>query len=311
MGVVFEAEDDEGRTTALKLLRTEKAGNETYVADFINEAKATGSVIHENVVTVLGHGESDGIHWIEMEFVDGPPLNRFLKDRGRLPWRWGTKIIIQMARALSRAHEMGFVHRDVKPDNVLLFKDGRARLTDFGIVKDIGSLKGYLLKGRKVGTAAYASPEQCLDKRLSTATDMYSLGATFFHIVCGRPPFLGESHSKVMRQHVTRNPPSPSDLVDDIPKATSNTILRMLAKKQTDRYESMDRLLTDLVAALRGRVAIDEGGPKANLKNVGHLKRGRRSAEEVRKEPRIPAELLLVAGLLGVVLVLVVLMLIR
>lgn len=311
MGVVFETRDENGDTTALKLLRPEKAASEANIADFINEAEATGSVDHPCVVTVLGHGESDGIHWIEMEFVDGPPLHRFLADRGRLPWRWGTKIVVQMAQALGRAHEMGLIHRDVKPDNILLFQDGRARLTDFGIVKDIGSLKGYLLKGRKVGTARYASPEQCLDKRLSTATDMYSLGATFFHIVCGRPPFLAETPSKVMKQHVTRKPPSPSDLVDDIPKATSNTILRMLAKKQSDRYPSMERLLDDLMAALRGRVAIDEGGPKVNIGNVGRLTRGRRATEEVRKKPRMAAELVLVAALLCVVLVLVVLMIIR
>jgi hypothetical protein len=114
-----------------------------------------------------------------------------------------------------------------------------------------------------------------------------------------------------MKQHVTRDPPSPSDLVDDIPKATSNTILRMLAKKQSDRYPTMERLLDDLMAALRGRVAIDEGGPKVNIGNVGRLTRGRRPVEESRKKPKVPAELLIVAALLGVVLVLVVLMLFR
>jgi len=311
VGVVFEARNAAGETVALKILKPEKAEDERALAEFQSEAEATGSVKHEFVVTVHGWGESDGYHWIEMEFVDGPTLARLLASKGSLPWRWATKIVVQVAQALRKAHEIGLIHRDVKPDNILIYQDGRARLTDFGIVKDIGSLKGYLLKGRRVGTAPYASPEQCLNKRLSTATDMYSLGATWFHMVCGRPPFLGETNSEIMKQHVTRKPPCPTDLVDDVPKPVSNAIEKMLAKKQGDRYPSMGRLLDDLMMFLRGKVAIAHDAPKANIRNVGTLRTTRRVTEEARAKPRIPAEVLIVGALLAVAAVLVVLMLLR
>jgi serine/threonine-protein kinase len=311
MGVVFKARKPSGEITALKLLRPEKAADKRAVAEFRSEAEATGAVDHENVVTILGRGEADGFHWIEMEFVDGPTLARFLTERGPLPWKQATKLIVQMAQALQKAHDLGLIHRDVKPDNILLFRDGRARLTDFGIVKDIGSLKGYLLKGRKVGTAAYASPEQCLDKRLSTATDMYSLGATFFHMVCGRPPFTGETTSDVMKQHVSRKVPTPSDLVPDLPKGLSNAIEKMLAKKQADRYPDMNRLLDDLMMILRGKVAIGPAAPKVKLSNVGHLKSTRRVSPEDRAKPKVPAEVLLLVVLFGIVAVFVLLMILR
>ena len=311
MGVVFETRTPEGETTALKLLKPEKAANERTVEEFRCEAEATGSVDHECVVTVLGHGEDNGFHWIEMEFVDGPPLSRMLVREGRLPWRWSTKIIYQVAQGLKRAHELGLIHRDVKPDNILVFKNGRVRLTDFGIVKDIGSLKGYLLKGRRVGTAQYASPEQCLDKRLSTSTDMYSLGATWFHVVCGRAPFLADTNSATMKLHVTKPPPSPCDLVKDIPKPVANLILKMLSKKQAERVPSMEALLADLKMILKGKVAIGTEEKHVDLDKAGAIHRSRGSSTPDRAKPRIPAEYFLVGVALLAALVFVVLMILR
>jgi serine/threonine-protein kinase len=311
MGVVFEVRDEKDASTALKLLKPEKAENPESLREFVNEAEATGSVDHENVVTVLRRGEDRGWHFIEMEFVDGPPLHRLLGERGALPWQQATEIALDLARALGAAHDMGLVHRDVKPDNVLLTKEGRARLTDFGIVKDISSLKGYLLKGRKVGTALYASPEQCLDKRLDAATDMYSLGATVYHMVCGRPPFSGSSPSAVMNKHVKAALIPPVKRVPDLPKSLSNAIEKMMAKKQTDRYPSMARLAEDLEMILSGKVAIAAGGPRVDLGSVGGLKRSRRPAKEAAEKPKVPAELIIVIALLAVAAVFVLLMLLK
>ncbi len=219
--------------------------------------------------------------------------------------------MIQIARALQRAHEKGLVHRDVKPQNVLLYRDGRVRLTDFGIVKDISSLKGFLLKGRKVGTAAYASPEQCLDKRLDAATDMYSLGATFYHLVCGRYVFTGDSPRAIMARHVKARPIPPARLVPEVPKALSHTIGKMLEKKQTDRYPSMSRLVTDLTLILDGKVAIPDRTPRVDPRGVKELRRTRRPADEARRRPKVPAELWLVVGLLLVAAFFVMLMILR
>ena len=256
MGVVYEARDQEGNIVALKLLKPDKAADPQAVKAFEDEAVATDAVKQKNVVAVLGHGAADGYHYIRMEFVDGPPLDRLIEFQGRIPWREAAKTIIQVARALAQAHVQGFVHRDVKPDNILLYKDGRARLTDFGIVKDISSLKGYLLPGKKVGTAAYASPEQCLGKRLGPGTDMYSLGATFYHMVCGRPPFAAETASKVMVGHVKEKLVPPVERIPDIPKPVSNIIEKMLAKRVGDRPEKMELLIDDLIRLVKGQVAI-------------------------------------------------------
>jgi serine/threonine-protein kinase len=311
MGIVFEARTRTGQTTALKILKPDRARNPETLREFETEGEATGAVTHENVVRILDRGVDGGLHFIEMEFVDGPPLHEVLEKRGRLPWRDATRIVIQVAQALSAAHGSGLLHRDVKPQNILLYRDGRARLTDFGIVKDISSLKGYLLPGRQVGSATYASPEQCLAKRLDAMTDMYSLGATFYHMVCGRPPFKGETPNEVMNKHVKARVVPPSSVVEEIPKPLSNLIEKMLAKKQTERPQDMGRLAAELTMILEGKVAIAPDGPKVDLTQVSDLHRTRRATAEPRERSRLPAELVVTIVLLAAVLVLVVLMLSR
>jgi len=276
-GMVYEAIDRLDRTVALKLLKPEVAEDEQKVREFQNEAEATGSVDHENVVTVFGCGFEDGFHYLRMEFVDGPPLHEHLRAKGRLPWKEAVRIGIQVARALEHAHGRGLIHRDVKPENILLYEDGRARLTDFGIVKDISSLKGYLVKGRTVGTAAYASPEQCLQKRLDAATDIYSLGATLYTLLCGRYPFLGKSRSEIMKKHVQMKPIAPCDLAPDVPKSLSNLIEKMLAKKQTDRPDSMTQVIGDLELILEGKVAIPDAKKRVDPSALHGLTPGRRT----------------------------------
>jgi serine/threonine protein kinase len=277
MGVVYEARSPSGEPRALKVLRPGLDAER--IAEFEDEIRATGSLRHENVVAIHDHGVDHGHRYLIMEFVDGPSLDALLGARKRLPWKTATRIVVQVARALGHAHAQGLVHRDVKPANLLLYRDGRARLGDFGIVKDIGSLRGFLLRGRRVATPTYASPEQCLDKRLSEATDMYSLGATFYHAVCGRPPFTGESAKEIAARHVPTPPQPPVEIVPEIPRALGKTIERMLAKRQTDRVPSMDRLVHDLEHILSGRVAIAVNQPAVNgeaLKGLRHVPRSSR-----------------------------------
>ena len=199
----------------------------------------------------------------------------FLRKKGRIPWKPAVKVSSQGARALSHAHGRVLVHRDIKPGNVLLYKDGRARVTDFGIVKDISSLKGFLLNGKQVGTVGYASPEQCLGKRLSIATDIYSLGATLYHMLCGRTPFEGASANEIMNRTVKEKLRPPIRRVADMPKALSNTVEKMLAKKQTERHETMASVATELTMILDGKVPMASARPTANLAALKSLKRGR------------------------------------
>lgn len=310
MGVVFEAEDRSGLHVAMKLLRPKLALDESAVLNFRNEAEATGAVDHENVVTILGQGEADGFHYIVMEFVDGPPLHHHIRDR-KLPWKDATEIAVQVARALGCAHGMGLIHRDVKPENVLLFEDRRARLTDFGIVKDISSLRGFLLKGQQVGTAAYASPEQCQGKRLSAATDMYSLGATLYRMVCGRHVFTGDSHNVVMNKHVKAKPIPPIQLERDLPKPLSHAIERMLAKSPTERFPTMERLVDDLVPIIEGRIAMP-GATRRSGRSAPRRPRPARRPRESEKaapeeKPGISADTIILIAVLALAAVLVIL----
>jgi serine/threonine protein kinase len=188
-GVVYEADDPAfDRSVAVKILKPEFRDDPEEVRSFLAEAEATSRVQHECVVSIHDSGESGGHPYYVMEFVDGPALDQRLETE-RLDWRTAVEIAVAVGRALAEAHALGYLHRDVKPGNILLGADGRVRLTDFGIVKDISSLRGFLVTGKSVGTAAYASPEQCRGKRLLPATDVYSLGATLYHMVAGRMPF--------------------------------------------------------------------------------------------------------------------------
>ncbi len=281
MGVVFEARGVSDRSVAIKVLKPEHSANPTLVQEFAAEGQSTGAVKHDNVVQILEQGVEDGLHFLTMEFVDGPPLDRLLRKKKRLSWQLATRLLLPVAKALGHAHGMGLIHRDIKPGNILLYRDGRPRLTDFGIVKDIGSLRGYLVQGRAVGTPAYASPEQYLRKRLSEGTDMYSLGATFYHALCGKPPFKADTPLKLARQHVNAPPAPPISLTPDIPRALSKLVEKMLAKRVSDRVESMDRLAHDLGMILNGKVALDVGPsrPRVNpaaLKGLRRTKRTRR-----------------------------------
>jgi serine/threonine-protein kinase len=256
MGVVFKAQNGKPDPFAVKVLRPEKALREDLVRAFRDEAIATAAVRHESVVKVHRCGHDGGFHYLVMEYVDGPSLESLLSGSVRLPWKTATRIAIQVADALAHSHDLGLLHRDVKPGNVLLYRDGRARLTDFGIVKDISTLRGFLVSGRPVGTAAYASPEQCQGKRLGPATDIYSLGATLYHALCGRPPFAGGGAAAVAKRQVEEEPVPPIDRVPELPRALSNAVRKMLAKRPTERHESMEQVAEHLRLVLDGRVPV-------------------------------------------------------
>ena len=282
MGVVYESRDPEGQLAAVKVLRPRLADDPAVVEEFRNEARATAAVRHDSVVGIRRCGVEAGLHYMVMELVDGPPLESALRQVRRLSWKTSVRVAIHVARALGHAHEKGLLHRDVKPGNVLLTKDDRAKLIDFGIVKDISTLKGYLVNGRSRGTAAYASPEQCLGKRLSAATDIYSLGATLYHMVCGRPPFLGKTRTEVLTKHVKALARPPLEHAPEMPRALSKLIERMLAKKQADRPPSMQRVAHDLGLILEGKVAIADNGPRADFTALRGLK-SRRTARQRRR----------------------------
>jgi serine/threonine-protein kinase len=300
-GVVFEADDPAfDRSVAIKVLKPEFAEDEAAIAEFRQEAETTARVHHENVVSILAVGEQDGHWYTVMEFVDGESLDRRLADGKPMPWPEAVGIGLQVGQALREAHAMDLLHRDVKPDNILMYQDGRARLTDFGIVKDISSLKGFLLTGRAVGTAAYASPEQCLGKRLLPTTDIYSLGATLYRMVTGRFPFPGKTNKELMTGHVKGRLAPPVEHVPDLPRPLSNAIVRMMARNPGERYASIDRVLADLTMIRDGKTVVAPAAKPAGPVRIERRRNGRATERVAARRGRTPIGLWITIGIVVV-----------
>ena len=267
MGAVYLADDTAvGRKVALKILPKKYASDQTFLSRFRREAKATGKLNHVNIVTAYTTGEDMGVHYYAMEFCEGEPLDAKLLREKALTWDKAIEITMQVARGLKHAHEHGLIHRDIKPANILLTKDGVAKILDLGLSKNIGDAEQSFATqtGVAMGTPHYISPEQARgDKGIDGRTDIYSLGATVYHLVTGQTPFQGSTAAMIMMQHLTAQLPNPQDIQDDIPDGIVLVIQKMMAKEPGDRYRNCDELLRDLELVIDGKMpsthGLDEG----------------------------------------------------
>jgi len=265
MGTVFLARQVSlDRTVAVKILPPELARNAGYVRRFRREARLAAQLSHPNAVQVFDVAEEAGRHFIVMEYVDGPSVERELAS-GPMAEERALGIVRDVAGALAAAHERGIIHRDVKPANILLAADGTAKLSDLGIAKDLSGTGSVSLTGTGgvVGTPAYMSPEQCVgDVRLDPRTDIYSLGVTLYRMVCGREPFAGTTPLVVMRKHVDEPLPDPSALRPDISEATVRLIEAMTRKDPRRRLPSCRAVVERIEAILRGEPLppVERGG---------------------------------------------------
>ena len=261
MGVVYRAEHTMiGRVAAIKVLLPEFSTQPNIVKRFFNEARAATAIKHPGIVDVFDYGHhADGSAYIIMEMLEGEPLSQRLARLGKLPVDLAVGIVSQIASALEAAHAKGIVHRDLKPDNVFLVPDPlvplgeRVKLLDFGIAKLAGELRGELeatRAGAVLGTPQYMAPEQCLGlQEVDHRADMYALGCLLFHLLCGRPPFVSEGFGSISIEHMRSTPPSPRKLEPSIPEALEKTMLRLLEKAPTARFQSCGQL----IAALEGK----------------------------------------------------------
>lgn len=260
MGAVFlglELEGDSEKRMALKVLKKELTqGNEALVERFMREASSALTLQHENIINAKGMGEEAGLHYYVMDYFDGEPLDAVLKRETKISFDRAVKIIIDAAKGLAYAHGLGFIHRDIKPANIYLTFNGPAKLLDFGLVKNVAlpNQNALTVTGTVMGSPHFISPEQVRgEKNLDRRTDIYSLGATLFHMVCGRPPFQGNSPATVIMMHVSQPPPNPSTLSSDVPPGLSKIILTMMAKERDKRYPNCEKLLEDLIEVQAGR----------------------------------------------------------
>lgn len=259
MGAVFRATQlSLDRPVAIKVLTPRLAKNEAYLKRFLREARSVAKLNHPNVVSGIDVGEAKGHHYFVMEFVEGKTLQQVLDEQGPLDPVKVAKVILLTAKALDHAHHAGFVHRDVKPANIILArKNGLPKLCDLGLAKEVGgggaggSDTG---EGRALGTPYYISPEQARGQGdIDIRSDIYSLGATFFHAVTGRTPFSGPTPAVIMAKHLTEDPPSVRQLRPTCPKGVVHVIERMMEKDRDDRYQTPADLIAELTEVVEGR----------------------------------------------------------
>jgi eukaryotic-like serine/threonine-protein kinase len=250
MSSVYRAHDTLlERDVALKILHEHHAEDEEYVERFRREARAVAQLSHPNIVTVIDRGEDEGRQFIVFEYVEGRTL-KDLVDEGPLDVRQALEVTIKIARGLGFAHEHGIVHRDVKPQNVLLNDEGEAKVTDFGIARSL-DLDKMTQSGTVLGTSNYIAPEQATGKEVDVRTDVYSLGVVLFELLCGEVPFVGESFVAVAMRHVHEPAPSVLECRNDLPPRVVLAVEHALEKDPADRFASMKELADELEACLR------------------------------------------------------------
>ena len=250
MSSVYRAHDTLlERDVALKVLHEHHLEDEEYVERFRREARAVAQLAHPNIVTVIDRGEDGGRQFIVFEHVAGETLHDVL-HAGPLDVRRALEVTIAVARGLAYAHAHGIVHRDVKPQNVLLTVDGEAKVTDFGIARSL-DVEGVTQSGTVLGTSNYIAPEQATGQRVDLRTDVYSLGVVLFELLTGDVPFAGDSFVAVAMQHVHEPAPNLLDRRPDVPPRVALAVERALEKDPADRFQSMDELVEELEACLR------------------------------------------------------------
>ena len=241
MGSVWLATTPENQKVAVKVLDSSLAAQRSFLTRFFREAQASIKLRHDHIVRGIAVGEATGHYYFAMEFVDGESVAAILGREGALPAQRAAEIILEVAEALAYAHENGTIHRDIKPDNIMLTSGGHAKVADLGLARLMHEEMTQLTAtGTSMGTPAYMAPEQCRDaKRADARSDVYSLGATWYHMVAGKPPFSASSALELMQKQVRDPLRWAAELRTRIPRDVMLTIERMMAKSPNTRIQTM------------------------------------------------------------------------
>ena len=308
MSNVYKAKDRLlERNVALKVLHPHYGDDEEYVERFRREARAVAQLSHPHIVTVIDRGEDNGQQFIVFEYVDGENLKQLVERTGPLPARRAVQLALEVAEGLAFAHENGLVHRDVKPQNVLLTPDGNAKVTDFGIARSLDVEHGVTQTGTVLGTSNYLSPEQANGQPTTPATDVYSLGVVLYELLTGDVPFRGENFVAVAMKHVNETPPDLPAQRPDLPMRLVVAVERALEKDPSDRFASMAQFADELRQILAGLAEPDleltfvAPGPVPRQSRPRRLRAARRRRRWPVYLPlaAVAATAAIVAGILG------------
>ena len=235
------------RFVAIKVLKQEFSENANFVSKFRTEAQAAAGLMHPNIVNVYDVGEENGIYYIVMELVDGITLKKYIEKKARLSFKEAVSIAIQVSMGIEAAHNNHIIHRDIKPQNIIISKDGKVKVTDFGIAKAATS---NTITSNVMGSVHYTSPEQARGGYSDEKSDIYSLGITIFEMLTGRVPFNGETTVAIAIKHIQEEMPSPKEFVPEIPASVEGIVLKCCQKSPDRRYQNMQELIADLKQSL-------------------------------------------------------------
>ena len=246
MADVYKATDIvDNKIVAVKILKKEFAENEEFLRRFRNESKAIALLSHPNIVKVYDVGFSDKIQFIVMEYIDGITLKEYIENEKVLTWKDSVHFIIQILRALQHAHDRGIVHRDIKPQNIMLFTDGTIKVMDFGIAK-FAREEGRTATDQAIGTVHYISPEQARGDVTDEKSDIYSVGVMLYEMLTGQKPFDTDNPVTVAVMHMQNTPERPRAINPDIPAGLEEVILRAMEKDAENRYQTASDMIRDI-----------------------------------------------------------------
>ena len=248
MADVYKAVDVmENRIVAVKILKPEFAGNEEFLRRFRNESKAISLLSHPNIVKIYDVGLKDEIQFIVMEYIDGITLKEFIDQQGVLRWKDALHFTTQILRALQHAHDKGIVHRDIKPQNIMLFADGTIKVMDFGIAR-FSRVDGKTMSDKTIGSVHYISPEQARGDMTDERSDIYSVGVMLYEMLTGKKPFDGENPVAIALKHMEEEAKLPCDVMPSIPEALEEIVIHAMEKNPAKRYQSAAEMIKDIDA---------------------------------------------------------------
>lgn len=246
MALVYRAYDSiDDRVVAIKILKDEYLGNEEFIRRFKNESKAIAVLSHENIVKVYDVSFGDRIQYIVMEYVDGITLKEYIEQQKEIKWKEAVYFTAQILKALQHAHDRGIVHRDIKPQNIMLLQDGTIKVTDFGIAR-FSNNETRTMTDKAIGSVHYIAPEQARGDVIDEKADIYSVGVMLYEMLTGKLPFEADNAVSVAIMQLQANPRPPHDINPSIPDGLEEITMRAMQKEPSDRYESAQEMLIDI-----------------------------------------------------------------